>query len=208
MRSVGVPKQLTPTEAPAMITGSKENGREIAILTCDTCGDKLKVAAVLGHTPDHVVNIHSVFQKAKKQGWEPSSKKVLCEICSATKREKTMTMKDEIRQPTKDQKREILGMLDAAYNVKAQRYNGSETDQSVAAALGNGIMWGWVSALREEFYGPDGNEDVELILKDVAEWRLRVDAELENVRATVGELDKAKGEIAKLVGKLNALVKK
>ena len=119
-----------------------------------------------------------------------------------------MTTQSEPRQPTKDQKREILSMLDLAYNVKAQRYKGAETDQSVAAALGAGVMWGWVAALREEFYGPDGNENVELALQEVAKWRESIDTKLEEVRATVTELDKAKAEIAKLVEKLNALVKK
>lgn len=125
-----------------------------------------------------------------------------------------MTTQTELRQPTREQKREILAMLDIAYDASAQRYKGSDTDQSVADALGNNIMWGWVSALREEFYGPDGNEDAEVLLKEITEWQAKADksyadaaAKLEEAHVFLTEMDAAKSEVDKLAAAVAKLTK-
>jgi excisionase family DNA binding protein len=64
-----------------------------------------------------------------------------------------------IRQPTREEKRQIIGMLDAAYDTAAGRYVGGETDKTIAESLGGGVMPGWVAEIREELFGPEGGND-------------------------------------------------
>jgi len=218
-----------------MFKGIRNGHAEYAECACDVCGTTVQLGARLGDNSKEINNRTSIIRNLQKRGWTNIKSILRCPQCEAarkapkkppekppgalggtlaswddedTQKEPEMDTQSEPRQPTKEQKREILAMLDISYDADAQRYKGTDTDKSVAAALGNGIMWGWVAKLREEFYGPDGNETVELALKEVAAWRESVDAKLEAVRATVTELDTAKGEIAKLLEKLTALVKK
>ena len=77
-----------------------------------------------------------------------------------------MTASNDLPQPTRDQKRDINQMLQEVYDIKAQRYRGEESDHSVAHALGI-ERWGWVSQIREEFFGPDGNEAKDNLVAEV-----------------------------------------
>lgn len=65
-----------------------------------------------------------------------------------------------LRQPTRDQKRLIVAALEESYDTKNQRYKGTETDKGIADMLEDGIMAGWVAAVREDMFGPDGNEEL------------------------------------------------
>lgn len=91
----------------------------------------------------------------------------------------------ELRQPTREQKRQIMAMLEASYDTKAGRYTGGDTDKTVAEAIGGGVMPGWVSEIREEFFGPDGgNDDMETVaaeLKSAMEAFTALRRELEPV---------------------------
>lgn len=73
------------------------------------------------------------------------------------------------REPTGPQKRLIVLALENSYDVKGKRYRGHETDATLAADLGDGIMPGWVAALREDMFGPSGgNEEIEAIRSELA----------------------------------------
>ncbi|MEQ3679229.1 hypothetical protein [Pseudophaeobacter sp.] len=62
-----------------------------------------------------------------------------------------------MRQPTRAQRREIMGLLEVSYDVEAERYSGHETDETIATVLN--VLPGWVSAIREEFFGAAGGND-------------------------------------------------
>lgn len=114
-----------------------------------------------------------------------------------------------LRQPTRDQKREIMAMLQDVYDPKAQRYRGAETDKTIAETLGDGILFGWVAQIREEFFGPDGNEAADLLIADVQAWMQKADAlsaKLHDSHAAwtkdMREFNEAKAKVADLVDRL------
>ena len=119
---------------------------------------------------------------------------------------------NDVRQPTKAQKREIIDLLTEVYDTKAQRYKGVETDQSVADAIGADIMWGWVSQLRDDLFGPDGNEAEDKAIEDLKEWQAKADKaaaeyskQLQDLQASLREFNNARNEVTKL---MNAIKKK
>lgn len=61
------------------------------------------------------------------------------------------------RQPSREDKRKIRDALDAVYLTDKGVYAGAETDASVAKRLD--VPRAWVSAEREDAYGPDACED-------------------------------------------------
>lgn len=74
-----------------------------------------------------------------------------------------------IRQPTREQRQQIMELLGDVYDTKVGRYRGAETDVTVAETLGGGVMPGWVADLRELFFGDSGeNEESEKLGFDIA----------------------------------------
>ena len=94
-----------------------------------------------------------------------------------------VTTKEELRQPTKEQKREIVAMLNDVYDTENERYKAKNTDQSVADDLQDGILWGWVAEIRESMYGPDGNEEATLLISDIKTWIGMVEEALKQFKA-------------------------
>jgi len=82
-----------------------------------------------------------------------------------------------LRQPSRDQKRLIVAALEDAYDTN-QRYKGTETDKGIADMLEDGIMAGWVAAVREDMFGPDGNEEIGSLAADVTASMKKVDDHL------------------------------
>jgi len=83
-----------------------------------------------------------------------------------------MTDKDAVadtspREPTRQQRRDIMDLLADVYDVSAERYRQGDTDETVADVLG--VMPGWVAQLREDFFGPSGaNHDMQALADEVA----------------------------------------
>ena len=76
-----------------------------------------------------------------------------------------------LREPTREQKRQIMSLLEVSYDTEMGRYKGTDTDATVAAAIGGGVMPGWVADLREEFFGPDGgNGEMEALAEVMRGW--------------------------------------
>ena len=121
---------------------------------------------------------------------------------------KPVTNVEEIRQPTREQKREIIGMLDTVYDTEKGHYKGTNSDQSVAEEIGNGVMWGWVKEIRVDMYGDgDENEAAAQALGEARTWM--EDAEKRAADINLGitqlqlqlkELNDIHAEIRKLVG--------
>lgn len=63
------------------------------------------------------------------------------------------------REPTREERRRIIDALDLDYDTKAERYRGSTTDKSLAAALD--MPWRWVSDLRAQLYGDHDRNEAE-----------------------------------------------
>lgn len=116
---------------------------------------------------------------------------------------------------TREQKRQIMSLLDIGYDTEAGRYKGADTDATVAAAIGGGVMPGWVTELREEFFGPDGgNGEMDALAAEMRAWlrdrrkerdeaQGHLDAAAKSVAALDGRLSEAEG----MLGRLDAIRK-
>ena len=95
--------------------------------------------------------------------------------------------------------------LEDAYDTKNQRYKGTETDKGIAASL-DGVMSGWVAAVREDMFGPDGNEEMTDLAAEVKDWMKKVDLALSDIQLSLGGLELAKAEVGKYLARLNKIV--
>lgn len=159
------------------------HGKMMGRARCDGgCGAVLEFTAIhVGRKgtpgPDRI-DISAALHRINENGWRANPKKQLCGTCAAAAREKAAKQEEpemtvaattppaDVPQPTRDQKREIMLMLQEVYDPTAKRYTGAETDQTVANALGI-ARWGWVATIREEFFGPAGNEAADLLAAEV-----------------------------------------
>ncbi|WP_172332647.1 hypothetical protein [Mangrovicoccus sp. HB161399] len=132
------------------------------------------------------------------QGWTVAGGKHQCPACrnkqkrsikpkeQAVKKVEKKDAVQELRQPSMEQKRQIVDMLRDVYDLDRGRYVSGETDATVAEVLGGGVMPGWVSAIREEFFGADGGND------DMAETAAEIAAKLGQIDATLAEAEAAR----------------
>jgi len=191
---------------------------EQASCTCDVCHKgHARVGAKFGNSNrntkrlGNIRNMSTVHKQLIKLGWSVNGKIITCPDC-LSKMEKPMVenTKQELRQPTKSQKREIMLLLNDVYDIDNERYKGTETDKSVAECLGEGIMWGWVSQIREEYFGPDGNEANLAAAEDIQQWIESSQKVIEEFNAVVKEYNgmlKELDDIRKQGEKLIAKVK-
>lgn len=144
------------------ITGNRKSaGRPSATCECDECGRTLEVCCDYerrGKTWEP--NVGQINRKLVGLGWKIIKKKMLCSGC-APQNAQEVEVSDtvELRKPSREQARQIVEMLSAVYDVENGRYTGDETDNSVAEAVGGGVMFGWVAEIREQFFGPDGGNE-------------------------------------------------
>lgn len=111
-----------------------------------------------------------------------------------------------LRQPTRDQKRLIVAALEDAYDTKNQRYKGTETDKGIADMLGDGIMYGWVATIREDMFGPDGNEEIGSLAADIKAWMKKVDDQMSLIAEAMAEVEMHRTEVKKYQDRLNKIV--
>lgn len=196
------------------------HGQSEATVTCDSCGITTKLRAK-HETRRGVASLPGqTFRKLQAMGWSASAAKQTCPTCMAAKRKtepkeikpmnaNTVPPKPEpAPEPTREQAREIMLILTDVYDTAAQRYKGVETDKTVASFLGV-ERWGWVSQIREKFFGPDGNEANERMIAEIkdkirecdalgAQLHDQHDALLKNLRA----FNELKAELVKHMDKL------
>ena len=158
--------------------------RPYAEVKCDHCGLTENFRADYERvSPDKFeVKEGQVLMKATQKGWSNIKGSLRCPECEAKRRDtakpqKEITVKnvvnlpytEEPRQPSRDQKREIIALLNDVYDTSAGRYTGGETDKTVAETIGGGVMLGWVSQIREDLFGPDGgNDDLDELRNEVS----------------------------------------
>ena len=99
------------------------------------------------------------------------------------------------REPTREQRRQILSLLEVSYDVEAGRYKGADTDKTLAETIGGGVMPGWVAHLREEFYGPaGGSEELDRLAEEVAALHAAAQAATDRLAALCEAVRTAEAE--------------
>ena len=176
-----------------MIEAIDGKGVNRANVVCDECDRREPVTCDYMRSPggQWTPNEGQVRKKITAHGWSDIKGKLRCPKCEAKR--KAQPQKQEAqkvaaeeppREPTKVQKREIMAMLEVAYDTEGERYKGGETDDTVADALN--VMPGWVRELREEFFGPDGGSaDMDELLAEFEKWRDMAES-LTKIRKAVG----------------------
>jgi hypothetical protein len=187
-----------------MIEGSPKGGRNKARAICDECGDAVTVACGYHRNsngnwfPDE----GQAKTKLRAHKWAVVKNKLLCPACDRKRLQGDEKMNKEdkvspIRQPTSKQKRLIILALEDAYDDTVKRYRGGATDKTISKELGDGVMPGWVSEIREELFGPAGNEECDQLRADLLLWRKemtdRADAMLARLDGLVTAHDKRVG---------------
>ena len=182
----------------------RSNGVATATIICDDCNRSDVVACDYERRgQDWHPNEGQAIKKALGHGWAFVKGKLRCAKCEASRKAKSPAEKEPItmtasttapREPTAKQERLIIMELENAYDDQAKRYRGQATDKTVADDLGDGIMSGWVTRIREKLFGPSGeNEEIAAIKAEIsalrAECTIKVDAlskRLDAVCAAVG----------------------
>lgn len=175
--------------------------QEQATATCDGCGRRESVIAAhtyrggLARGGSLILQLSKpgqALKKLEKAGWPHVGNKLRCAQCEAG-RQQALNKKTEdemteakpkaatTRKPTSEQEVDIIVMLSSVYDRRAGRYQGAETDLTVADACGNGVMPGWVAAIREAKFGPAGNEEAAAIRAEMDALRREVEARLEAI---------------------------
>ena len=187
--------------------------QELAEATCDECGATATVPAshthhkgfARGGAPIMVLNNpDQSLSKLRRQGWAQVKNRLYCPDCEATRKlrdqpkEKDMAIKTEnvtqLRQPTIEQRRQIVEMLVITYDGAAQRYKGTDTDKTISDALGNGVMPGWVAEIREQNFGPaGGNEELDAIRAELAAIEKKQAAEIAALKKRIDAVCAAVG---------------
>ncbi|WYK05465.1 hypothetical protein DWF04_006040 [Cereibacter sphaeroides f. sp. denitrificans] len=170
---------------------------------CDDCGAEQTITCDYERRPGNrwIPNEGQAHRKLAAHGWTRVRGRLRCPTCKLDRKtinpeETPMTTKPAtiegkslaalapLRQPTREQKREIIAMLDMAYDTAGARYRGTDTDKTIAETIGPNIMPGWVAEIREDLYGPAGENDemrairaeIEATQKTLDSLRKRLDA--------------------------------
>lgn len=185
-------------------------GMPIAKCTCDDCKFEKVIrcdqAERYRGNPKVTVNEAQAITKLTADGWTFIKKVLRCPKCEASRKEKNVSKEPTVfnitppqvtplRQPTREQKRLIVAALEDAYDTPKLRYKGTETDKGIAEMLKDGIMPGWVSAVREDMFGPDGNEEMTDLAKEMEDWTLKIDAQMSIINDMLASIETTRAEV-------------
>lgn len=160
-----------------MISGVLKSRAEFPkrTITCDVCQE----ANFTAPAEKDRAGEGQLRSKAMTKGWTFVKRVDRCPACEAERKETNVVNMQTIkgasekplREPSRAQKREIMLLLEEVYDAEAGRYNGTESDKTVADTLGDGILHGWVAQIREEFFGPDGNQEADAMNQEIDDLR-------------------------------------
>jgi hypothetical protein len=204
-----------------MIAAIKGKGVPRVKVTCDECQREEVVACDYTRQSggDWLPNEGQARTKMQGRGWTDVKGMLRCASCEAKrksdaalkagqaelKQAKQAATVTPLREPTREQKREIVQMLEVAYDTEAQRYRGTDTDKTVAEALGGGVMPGWVADIREDLFGPDGgNDEMTALLSEVRDAKARMEKDATDARRCVETAQAALAKITEGVDCLSA----
>lgn len=220
-----------------MIRGIESRGANAATAVCDCCGEEQTERCGYSKKSGgaYQPNEAQVLNKVQAQGWTFIKNKLRCPACEAARKAEHHTQPEEspmpttteqdpisaptvpaLRQPTPKQKREIISMLELAYDDDRKRFKPGDSDKSIAEAIGGGVLWGWVAQVREELFGPDTrNDQAEKLSIELAAMRLDMDEKVQAIRKTIADAradlsaltESYKPAIAAMQRKLDAVLK-
>jgi len=180
-----------------MIEGKKNTGgAPRATAHCDmpecdrtevvACGYRRNTSGSAQAIPDE----KQVHAKLVGQGWSFVKGKLRCPACEAKRKVVPMKAAEAPREPTRSQKREIMDMLETAYDTDNERYTGGDTDDTVADVLK--VMPGWVAQIREEFFGPaGGNENMSALRIEIEQFISDGERQIKAGKTWVSEISRA-----------------
>lgn len=197
----------------------------MALCKCDRCSSEVALNALHNDKSGRMHNAKARKLTLKEpgmvnkilvdRGWNVGPRGILCPACVSKKREvKPMTNNVQpLREPTREQKRQIVAMLESSYDIEKGRYKGAETDLTVAEVIGGGVMFGWVAQVREDMFGPDGgNDEMGKIEVDLKQWHadmVKVSAEvhsaLNDMTVKLREFNDHKGKAADFLKRIEAI---
>lgn len=190
----------------------RTTGSPKAIAKCDDCGHAQYETCDYERRADGSwkPNEGHVIHRLTKHGWSNVKGTLRCMACTL-KRKAEKAMPENVtplRQPTREQKRQIIELLGEVYDTDAERFRGAESDITVADAIGGGCMFGWVAEIREELFGPDGrNEELEALRADIALWRETADKMATKAHAAISAFESEIEKVAGFQRRLDALNK-
>lgn len=202
-----------------MIEAVQGHGVPRVRVLCDDCGrDEVVTCDYERRGTEWAPNEGQALRKMEGRKWARVKGKLRCPSCEAKRKaiaprlitdntdqeDATMavaTQKQELRRPTAAQKRQIIGLLEDAYDDDAKRYrNPTDNDKAIADTVGDGCLWGWVAEIREELFGPDTrNAEIEAVRNELK----RVEGQVGNL---IGEARKLEDEIANIRARLGKVV--
>jgi hypothetical protein len=178
-----------------------KRGEEQAFCTCQDCGGEETIPARHGDSGRErtrnrfALHLHSeaaVIEALKKRGWSHVKNRLRCPKCTEArnpKQQETPVIEAvKPRAPTAEQEVDIIVTLSAVYDRKAKRYSGTETDRTVAETVGGGCMPGWVAQIRQDKFGPAGNEEAEAIRAEIEAIRSEAGKKLDALSARLDAL--------------------
>ncbi len=205
----------------AFVPSRSDRGFPEVICTCSECGAQKNIRCdTINRSRDKTKvepNVGQAVRKLSAYGWTFVKQRLRCPECEAKRREPTVAKEPTIieiapppappmRQPTRDQKRLIVAALEDAYDVPKQRYKDGETDKTISEMLGDGVMPGWVAAVRDDMFGPEGNEEMADLSKQIAEWMGVADRSLASINSSLSDMVAARAEVKKLGQRLDKIV--
>lgn len=204
-------------------------GFTVAIVTCDECDHETSVKAQhnrhRGNGAKRTVIDSQVITKLTAKGWTNIKKTLRCPACEAVRANVQTTVEPtetdmteattELRQPSREQKRQIISLLNEVYDTKSGRFTGGETDKTVADAIGGGVMFGWVAQIRDELFGPDGgNEELETLIAEARQWQAETSTlakkchdDIQSALASLREYNKLRDKLGDLTSRADKLKK-
>lgn len=208
------------------------SGRTGTTAYCHSCGQAVEFP--VNNDKGKVIHGDAV-RRLRGMGWAIIKGRVICNGCQMmmrdnpsnpdTKEEIVSTITEtpkprdgsvklgdlfpkDVREPTPQQKRQVFELLSEVYDADKRHYLGGETDKTVAETIGCGVMPGWVSKIREEFFGPDGsNEDIAKLRKDLDDLLKSADALAQLITSKVTELAGIRGTVKSLSDRLETVCK-
>lgn len=125
---------------------------------------------------------------------------------SVESKQETPAMTDPAdRQPTRDQKRAIVRMIDDNWDESARHYNADMTDQKIADTLN--VPRKWVSDCRVELFGDSGrNLDYHQLITQAKSCVADAKAAEDRVMGEIGKLEAPRVRMETLISKMEKML--
>lgn len=182
--------------------------------TCGRCGTRgqVHVNMIRSYGNDNERTAREITKKLEQDGWKVGERirDDRCPACvrldenerkaklKVVPKEKPMTnaIAEAPRAASREEKRIILAKLDDVYDTNRQRYSQSWTDHKVATDLG--VPRAWVSDLRDQLYGPEGNPEITSMLAEAKAY-------LEEAKPIFQKINDIKAQLGSLIAEAQKL---